>query len=179
MDNPALDRPKNKSVFNLTPAELENPQKYQALLEQYKVYSNTLDDSSTARRTFHTLFISINSLLFFGISLAIGNKGTLVSIDTHMLLFMNAVGVLISFAWYLIIYRYRARSGEILCILCEIEEKMPLRLFQTEYDRMRERFSPFTRDLLSVEIWIPWLFVVIHVSFVLGIYARVFTLGAQ
>ncbi|HEC32878.1 MAG TPA: hypothetical protein ENI63_01300, partial [Candidatus Kaiserbacteria bacterium] len=124
-----------KGVFNISPDDLSSDNRKE-LVVQYTMYVGTLSDSSNARRTFHTLFISINTLVFAGVAFVGGNGDQTVFISKDLLLFSNMIGIVMSLAWWGIIRNYRERNRIILGIISEIEEILPLRLFRSEYERV-------------------------------------------
>lgn len=168
-----------QSVFNIDPETGNFKGDYwRVFVQQYVMYVGTLSDSSNARRTFHTLFISINTMIFAGIAFVGSNEDSAVSISRELLLFANVFGIIMSFVWWRIIKNYRERNRAILSIISEIEERLPLRLFQSEYKMAGCESSRFNYLVMhSIELWIPWLFSTVHISLGLGIMFGFFRLG--
>jgi len=165
-----------QGIFHADPENF-NGDYHNLVIEQYKMYVGTLSDSSDSRRTFHTLFISISTLVFAGMAFVGGNGEPTVYVSKDLLLFANAVGIVMSLAWWGIIKNYRERNKVILGIISEIEDELPLRLFRSEYERAGCGSSKFTYLVHSTELWIPWFFATVHLSLGLGIFLGFFKLG--
>lgn len=128
------------------------------ILEQYKVYLEMADRISTRRQSANSFFLSINTALVALTSyLALGqSKGTgywLIAV----------AGIVLSYMWYRLVRSYKDLNTAKFKVIHEIECKLPLAPYDAEWEavgrgKAPKLYLPFTH----VEIYVPWVFLVIH-----------------
>jgi len=164
------------NVFN-EESEKIRPGELMAATEQYGIYATSLPSSRNTRGLFHTIFISINSLIFAGIGLTAGNGEAPISIGKWWLMDANIVGVVISVLWWVIIMKYREESRTSLKLLSEAENYLPFRFFSKEYALKKEDPFIVRKVFKHAEPSIPVIFATIHSLIGLGIWSGVLNFG--
>lgn len=153
------------------------PWYWPAYVEQFKVYLETIKTSSEARRSFHLLFVTINSTI---LGLVIGVPSILVVVfgkdqnlferimivTSKLMIVIGVAGIVASLIWLRIVTYYRLRSKEGLCLLSEAEGKLPLSFFTVEYDRMRSNgtMKRLAGLLPPHDLLLPWYFIVVYLA---------------
>jgi hypothetical protein len=133
--------------------------KWQAhLLEQYKLYLGTADGVSTRRAAANSYFLSINSavLAFIGY---LSGAGT----ATEFLWPLAAAGLALSLLWTALIASYRRLSDVRYTVVREIEQRLPARPLNLEWELITASDGPAKyRPLTQIEQRVPYVFVVLH-----------------
>lgn len=129
------------------------------LLEQYKVYLSSAENISARRQTANSFFVTINTALIALISYL--NFGSITSTDYYWLVALG--GISISFMWYRLVRSYRDLNSAKFKVIHEIEKCLPISPFDAEWEAVgrgenSKLYLPFTH----VEIFIPWVFLVLH-----------------
>lgn len=133
-------------------------EKYQAhLLEQYKLYVEMADRISIRRQSANSYFLSVNSAILAFVGYA-SSKET-----SDYLWLLGIAGIVISFLWFMIITSYRDLNTAKFTIIHQIETRLPLSLYDAEWNAMgRGGNSKLYRPLSHVERGVPWVFVGLH-----------------
>lgn len=160
MENDSEKIKKNLFLDNVTDI-YQNSDKYQDhLLEQYKVYLESTDRISSRRQNANSFFVTINTALIALVSYM--HLGSATSTKYYWLVAL--AGMAISYMWYRLIRSYRDLNYAKFKIIHQIEKKLPLNLFDTEWEvvgsgKKSSTYLPFTH----IEIGIPWIFFVLHI----------------
>lgn len=138
----------------------EDKGKYQDhLLEQYKIYQESVENISTRRQTANSFFVTINTALIAIVSyLHLGSKTS-----TEYYWLVALAGIAISYMWYRLIRSYRDLNSAKFKVLYKIEKSLPLSPFDAEWEAVgrgknSDLYLPFTR----IEMAIPWVFLILH-----------------
>ncbi|MBI2618168.1 hypothetical protein HYW58_01825 [Candidatus Kaiserbacteria bacterium] len=173
-----------KDIFHIEPSKFELSGDYLwAAVEQYKAHVQTLISSSVARWAVHSIFIAGNTLIFAGYGVSSTNGNPMFPIAQNYLMGATVIGCVFSFVWWGLIFAYRLMRKAILITLVEIEKKLPLQLFATQYEMTRYKKNAKGERkkvhycIRSMDLLIPWVFAVIHLSILIGIISGFFKLG--
>lgn len=146
------------SIGNVS--DYEDSGGYQAhLLEQYKLYQSSAENISTRRQTANSFFVTINTALIALISYL--NFGSTKSTEYYWLVALG--GISISYMWYRLMRSYRDLNSAKFKVIHEIEKCLPISPYDAEWEAVgrgenSKLYLPFTH----VEIFIPWVFLILH-----------------
>ena len=135
--------------------------------DQYKLYIESAEKGRDRRQNTNNYFITINTALISLIGLSFQLKGTQDNKIIQILL--SLIGILICLIFWFLIRSYRQLNSGKFKVIHEIEEKLPLRLYQYEWEILGEGrddklYAPFSH----IEQYIPVIFGVIYV--VIGLF---------
>ncbi|OGY99684.1 MAG: hypothetical protein A3B13_01370 [Candidatus Liptonbacteria bacterium RIFCSPLOWO2_01_FULL_45_15] len=151
------------NIFSASEKEY-GPQYKEHLLEQYKLYLQSVIFTSDLKLKINTYFLAINTALFTAIGI-IFSKSTLNPIVWHFIL--PLAGMVISFVWLGVTYAYKERSVVKLRIIHCIEEKLPLATHTTEWQLINERHANrFGRFFFNIDLFIPLIFMAAYILFI-------------
>jgi len=130
-------------------------------LEQYKLYVEMADRTSARRQTANSFFLSLNTAmvaLLGYLRTAQQNSGV-----GQLYWLVAAAGIILAYMWYRSLRSYRDLNSAKFEVIHEIEQALPLRPYDREWDKVGrgknpKLYLPFT----SVEIGVPWVFLVLH-----------------
>src|SRR3990167_1504140 len=136
------------NIFSASEKEY-GPQYKEHLLEQYKLYLQSVIFTSDLKLKINTYFLAINTALFTAIGI-IFSKSTLNP-----------------FVWLGVTYAYKERSVVKLRIIHCIEEKLPLATHTTEWQLINERHANrFGRFFFNIDLFIPLIFMAAYILFI-------------
>ena len=130
-------------------------------LEQYRIYLHVFNTTSDRRIRFNEFFLGINTAIM-GILGYLEAKGTV----EKPLIFIMApfVGMAICYCRYKIIYSYRQLNRAKFNVIHSAEKKLPLSLFETEWEILgKGKDTKKYRPLSSIEKYIPIIFIVLYI----------------
>lgn len=127
------------------------------LIEQYKLYVETAEKISEKRQTANTYFLSLNSFL-----LILAGYLTTLKFDLWHLIIMFA-GIFICIFWILNLKSYRALNTAKYQVIHKMEEKLPIKLFDDEWELLDRGENKNTYLKLSVvEQGVPIVFIILY-----------------
>lgn len=136
-------------------------------LEQYRMYLHIFNSTTDRRNKSNEFFLGLNTAI-------IGVLGYLETKDflpnsSVIFMFAPLVGIAICYCWYEIIMSYKMLSRAKFRVIHEIEEKLPLSLFKTEWELLG-RGVDYTkyRKISSIEKNIPIVFIILY-AVILGV----------
>jgi hypothetical protein len=147
----------------VSPAELPDN-----FLELYKLAVEMADRVSARRGIANSFFLTANT----GVAALLGNQ--------HVRWYLPVAGIVFSTTWWALLKSYRDLNAAKFAVILGMEERLPVRVYGDEWDRLRQvpvRFG-LRRDALRawlgqyrelgrVERIVPWVFVVIYVAEIL------------
>lgn len=133
------------------------------LLEQYKLYVDSSSKVSDRRGSANTFLMSVNSALVAVYGLAAGKEASLGSSSAAAWLIPLA-GFTISLGWIALIHSYRALNRAKFDVIIEIEQTLPVRLFDAEWRTLK---AQRTLSLTSIEQLVPLVFLIIYAALLL------------
>lgn len=131
------------------------------LLEQYKIYITATEKISDRRQKANEFFLGLNAALVTLLGF-IATK----SIQQNMALLISLAsiaGMTMCYLWYRIVVSYKGLNGAKFKVLHEIESRLPLALYDTEWEMLgrgnnKKLYWPFTH----IELKVPWIFLTIY-----------------
>jgi len=132
---------------------------HQHLLEQYKLYVESVQQVSDHREKANNYFLTINSSLvaLYGVASAvIGNQGL------HVVL--PIVGCLVCMAWYSLVRAYKDLNTAKFKIIHQLERHLPVALFRSEWQVCDYGVGKKYKPLTHIERIIPVLFALLYVA---------------
>jgi hypothetical protein len=147
-------------LFNPSPFEGKDEKEIDILFQQYKLYVEMMDKVSERRNTANSFFVSANSLL---ITILAGIIAVDREIDRTVWLAIPAIaGFLIAFNWVRIIQSYRDLNTHKFTIIHALEKRLPVRMYDAEWQVAEQGKTSSYRPLSHVERWIPYIFMVLY-----------------
>ena len=136
------------------------------LLEQYKLYIESVEKTSDRRQHANNYFVTINTAIFSFIGLSFQIKFFENLPGIRSVLAFIGISICIIF-WYLIRSYKQLNTGKFV-VIHKIEESLPLTLYKYEWEILGEgkdknKYYPFSH----IELWIPRIIGTIY--FILGI----------
>ncbi|OGD32307.1 hypothetical protein A3C91_00940 [Candidatus Azambacteria bacterium RIFCSPHIGHO2_02_FULL_52_12] len=145
------------------------------LLEQYKIYINSAEKISDRRQKANEFFLGLNT----GLVALLGFVATKTSQNeiTGLLILSSIAGITMCYLWYRIVLSYKGLNGGKYNVVHIIEARLPLALYDTEWEILgrgkdKSIYWPFTH----IEIWVPWIFIVIYSALLLSVMPWIFLL---
>ena len=128
------------------------------LFDQYKLYIEMADRISQRRTTANTFFLTANAAL---LTVASGFKD---DFGKYMYL-VSVVGIIVSLFWFFCIRSYKQLNSGKFKVIHEIEKKLPLHLFDYEWEVLG-RGKSFKKywPLSHVECTVPFTFIALYVA---------------
>ncbi len=127
------------------------------LLQQYKLYVGTAEEVSRKRQTTNTYFLSLNSFL-----LVLSGYLTTIQFQAWHIIIVFA-GILICIFWLLNIQSYRNLNRVKYQIIHKMEENLPIKLFDDEWDLLNGGKNKRAYLKLSlVEQGVPIIFIILY-----------------
>jgi hypothetical protein len=118
------------------------------------------DNISERRSSTNRFFLTVNTFLFSGLSVASGLQATKPNI---LLPFLAAVaGIAFCVAWIGLVGSYRNLNGVKFDIIGRIELNLPATLYGTEWKVLTNDKKKRHRALTEVEKWVPAIFVLMY-----------------
>ncbi|MFA6251575.1 MAG: hypothetical protein WC603_03040 [Candidatus Paceibacterota bacterium] len=131
-------------------------------LEQYRMYLHIFNSTSDRRNRANEFYLGLNTAI-------IGVLGYLETKDitgssSAIFLFAPFVGIAICFCWYQIIISYKKLHRAKFNVIHNIEDKLPISLFKTEWELLgRGLDNTKYRKISSIERNIPIIFIVLYI----------------
>ena len=129
------------------------------LLEQYKIYVQSVENVSARRVASSRYLLTLNAALvaFYGFqSVGFG--------QSHWALLIPIVGIPVSILWYLIIKSHADLNRVKFKVIHEFERLLPAAMYEYEWYLADEGRGSAYRAVTQIERWVPMLFVVLHVA---------------
>lgn len=132
-----------------------------SILEQYKLYYESIEKNSDRRNFAFNLFITINIALMWAIGYIMLNLENSILI----ILLLSFLGIIIAIIFWFLLNSYKQLNTWKFAVMHEIEKELPLNLFKYEWDILwkwkdKSKYFPFSH----IEINLP------KISFVLYLW---------
>jgi hypothetical protein len=130
-------------------------------LEQYRIYIHVMNTASERRLKSNEFFLTINTAIM-GI---LGYFQLKEPVEKPIFFLMVPfVGIAICYCWRQIIYSYRQLNRAKFSVIHSTEKKLPLSLFETEWEILGKGKDPKKyRPLSNVEMFIPVIFIILYI----------------
>lgn len=160
MDEPGEPEPSDEAAAALAAAEL--PGNY---FELYKLAVEMADRVSARRGLSNSFFLTANTGV---VALLAGGVARWP---------LAAAGILVSVVWWALLKSYRDLNRAKFDIIVAMEERLPVRVYGDEWNRLKPEPKPFAlrrealrpwvgqyRELGRIERIIPWIFALIYAA---------------
>ena len=139
------------------------------LLEQYKMYVQTVENVSARRVTTSRYLLTLSAafVALYGLQLPILNEG-------YWVLIVPVTGMFVALLWYKIIESHHDLNRVKFEIIHEIEQHLPARLFTHEWHIARKGDDKHYTKITDIERWIPFLFIGLHVVLIINLIWQMF-----
>jgi hypothetical protein len=130
-------------------------------LEQYRIYIHIFNSTSERRSRANEFFLGLNTAII-GVLGYLETKSSEVNTSV-IFMFAPLVGIAICYCWYQIIVSYKQLHKAKFAVIHNIEEKLPIALFKTEWEFLGKG-KDFTkyRKISSIEKNIPIIFIILY-----------------
>jgi hypothetical protein len=133
-------------------------------LEIYKMYVERADAISSRRESANTFFLSVNTVL-------IGLVGYLDTSQECAKLAIGVAGILLCYFWYRLLLSYKGLNTAKFQVIHEIEKKLALSPYDAEWEFLgRGKNSDCYKPFTHIEIWVPRIFLYLHLFAILFTY---------
>ena len=150
----------SKVLFKESPEEYGN-QYHSHYIEIYKLYVTSADNISGRRQAANSFFLTLNTALlaFLGYS-----KPSFAQPVTRLTLIVTLAGIVLCYTWYRLLRSYKGLNSGKFKVIHLIEKNLPLSPYDAEWEAVGrgkdpKKYKPFSH----VELYVPWIFVVIYV----------------
>jgi hypothetical protein len=158
-----MDRATGTGERNLHPADWFNPPErfgdeyLRFLLEQYKLYVETTNKISDRRGNAHTLLLTVNTSLVTVYGLVLG-KDPIDKVQGPWTWLVPIAGLIVAITWFLLIRYYRSLNSAKFEVIHQVETRLPIRLFDLEWQYLGRGRTWRHVPLTHVEQYIPVAF---------------------
>lgn len=137
-------------------------------LEQYRIYLHIFNSTNDRLSKSNDFFLGLNTAIIAALGYLESRGATH---NSTIFLFAPFVGIAICYCWYKIIASYRQLNRIKFKIIHEIEQKLPISLFETEWKLMgkgKDKTKYYAKS--KIERKIPIIFIILYiVIFLTGI----------
>lgn len=145
-----------KSYLFLTERSTYGTEYEKHLIEQYKMYVELADKVSARRMLANSFFVGVHTALITAFTVML-KEGILAKNFIGFMPFLAVI--LLCYVWWRIIYSYRQLNSGKFLVIHEIEQRLPLALFDAEWKLLGGGKDPSKyRPLTHVENWVPICF---------------------
>jgi hypothetical protein len=139
----------------------EKGQERELILEQYILYVETMDKVSERRHSANSFFLSVNTLLVSALATLISlTKQS--NIQYGWLIIAAMAGIFFCWTWYRLIRSYRQLNHAKFMIIHLIETRLPVRLFDAEWDALNHGDGTIYKTFSSTEKLVPFVFIIVY-----------------
>lgn len=129
-------------------------------LEQYKVAIQGVDYTSKWKHIVNNYFLTIHTVLLAAIGLSVARDQVSIQVVTHQLI--PVIGLFMAMAWWFMTRNYNDVLAAKFYILHCIEEHLPLAVYKTEWEIMKESYdNPYRAAFIDATV--PFLFFVFYI----------------
>jgi len=130
------------------------------LLEMYKLYVTMADNISSRRQTANSFFLTVNTAL---VALWSSAKHCFGEQALQFIWLVALCGIVLCYAWYRLVRSYKDLNSAKFKVIHLIEQGLPLSPYDAEWEAVgrgknKKLYLPFTH----IEIYVPWVFLLIH-----------------
>ena len=131
-------------------------------LEQYRIYLHIFNSTSERRNKSNEFFLGLNTAII-GVLGYLETKNVTGN-ESAIFLFAPFVGIAICYIWYKIINSYRQLHRAKFAVIHQVEKKLPISLFDTEWDLLGKGVdkSKYVK-ISSIERNIPIIFIILYI----------------
>lgn len=128
------------------------------IFSQYKMYAEMADKVSARRATTNSFFLTANSFLFVAMGALFSNSSLFIFIPIILV-----VGIFFSVSWMMLIVYYRDLNGCKYRVINEIEKRLPVKGFYTEWQLAKAmKAKNRMQGLTAIEKWVPISLIILY-----------------
>lgn len=154
------------AIFNQSVESMESEDK-KILFEQYKLFVGMADEISKRRLQANSFFLTANTLLIALLTAFLGLTSQ-TTVQHGWITIAAIAGIAFSWAWLRLISSYRQLNDGKFKVVHLLESRMPARLFDVEWEILKEGDGTVYTPFHKTERIIPWVFTIIYI--LLGLY---------
>ncbi|HAE36913.1 TPA: hypothetical protein DCX66_02690 [Candidatus Nomurabacteria bacterium] len=165
-----MDKNIDNLLYSRAPKSEESDSKYiDHYLEQYRIYLHVMNSTHDRNSKSNDFFLGLNTAIIGALGYLEAKGATQ---DSIIFLFAPFVGIAICYCWYQIISAYRQLNRAKFKVIHQVEEKLPISLFETEWEFLGKGKDKTKYLVLSkIERKIPIIFIILYiVIFLTGIH---------
>jgi len=141
------------------------------LLEQYRLYIESIERISDRRQQANNYFIAINTTLISIIGITLSSS--YFANSEWLKVIIATLGLIICVIFWYLIRSYKQLNTGKFRVLHEIETELPLSLYKYEWEilgkgKKKKIYYPFSH----VELLIPWVFGLVYAVLIYIFYCR-------
>ncbi len=133
---------------------------HEHFFEQYKVAIQGVDYTSKWKHIVNNYFLTINTVLLAAIGLSVARHQIAISALTHQV--VPVVGIFMAIAWWYTARNYNHILEVKFSILHYVEENLPLALYKTEWEILKDSHGNPHRAAL-IDAVVPLTFFMFYV----------------
>lgn len=141
----------------------------EVLLQQYQMFVRTSEDLVSRKQSVNTFYITLNSLMLSAIISVICAAGELLEISGESIVvylisaFLAIIGIVICCSWITLLNSYSDLNASKMAIIGCVEERLALKLFDTEWAVLTRRIGDKTYKSFTVkEIAVAKIFLFLY-----------------
>jgi hypothetical protein len=157
-----MDKNIDNLLYSRVPKSEDADTKYiDHYLEQYRIYLHIMNNTHDRSGKSNDFFLGLNTAIIAALGYLEAKGG---AHNSTIFLFAPFVGIAICYCWYQIISQYRKLNRAKFKIIHEVEKKLPVSLFENEWELLgkgkdRSKYYP----LSLIERKIPIIFIVLYI----------------
>ena len=158
------DDPDSSKVFAKDPAGYDRDDAERAF-GQYRMYVGDIGRLERLRGFTNTFYLSANT----GFTAALAALAGFLTLGDPAWLWLiagGAAGLVLGYWWRRVIRSYASLAKAKWALVTKVEETLPLRLYQTEWENLSDPKGALYTELTSIERRIPVIFMLIYSFFV-------------
>ncbi|MDE2916659.1 MAG: hypothetical protein OXM00_05475 [Paracoccaceae bacterium] len=129
------------------------------LLEQYKLYVQSADNVSVRRVSSNRYLLTVNAALVASYGFQSASSGL-----TIWTVPVAVAGIIISLLMWSLIKSHRDLNAVKFKVIHELEKHLPAALYGYEWQLAQEGRGKIYRSVSQIELWIPVVFLALHVT---------------
>lgn len=136
------------------------------LMEQYKLYVNTMEMLVARRQTMHSIFLTANAVLMTAEGVFV--KDVKNAMFSGIAIIMVAVaGILLSWTWRTLSKHYGLMNHAKFEVIHCLERHLPAALFRAEWVALGEGENPEKyQSMAKIETTIPMIFIICYLTLI-------------
>lgn len=128
------------------------------LLEQYKLYVQSVDNVSARRISSGRYLLTVNAALIALYGFQSASSGQIL-----LMILVAIAGIVVSLLSYNIIKSHRDLNAVKFKVIHELEQHLPATPYDYEWQLAEEGQGKAYRSVSQIELWIPIVFLALHV----------------
>lgn len=129
------------------------------LLEQYKLYVQSVDNVSARRIASSRYLLTVNAALIALYGFQSANAGQI-----FLMVLVAIAGIVVSLLSYNIIKSHSDLNAVKFKVIDELEQQLPATPYGYEWQLAEEGEGKVYRSVSQIELWIPIVFLVLHIT---------------